>query len=279
MQEVVLDAVLDTLKALPFLLGAYLLMELLEHRNLGARHGLLQRLGPAGGAVLGCVPQCGFSVAAANLYAARFITPGTLLAVFLATSDEAVLILLSQPQALGEVAKLLGVKLVAAAAFGFLADRLLGRFLHGEDTPDPHLLCQEAHCGCGGQGIVKPALKHTGQIALFLLAVNLLLGLAMDAMGEAALSRLLLSGSAFQPLLTGLIGFIPNCAASVLLTELYLGGTLSFGSAVAGLCTGAGLGLAVLFRVNKPLRENLALAGLLYAAAVVTGAVCGAVLP
>lgn len=267
MLEVLLDALLDTLKAVPFLFGAYLLMELLEHRQSAKQPALLQKMGPLGGAVLGCVPQCGFSVAAANLYAARIITPGTLLAVFLATSDEAVLILLSQPQALGEVGRLLGVKLVAAAAFGFLADLLLRR----RDRPDPHPLCEDAHCGCDGHGIVKPALKHTLQISLFLLAVNLLLGLVLDAVGEEVLSRLLLSGSVFQPLLTALIGFIPNCAASVLLTELYLSGTLSFGAAVAGLCTGAGVGLAMLFRVNKPQWQNFALMGALYVCAVATG--------
>jgi len=271
MLEVVLDAVLDTLKALPFLFGAYLLMELLEHRHSGKQPAVLQKLGPLGGAVLGCVPQCGFSVAAANLYAARFITPGTLLAVFLATSDEAILIMLSQPQALGEVGRLLGVKLVAAVIFGFLVDFVLRVFEHGGSTPNPHHLCEDAHCGCDGHGIVKPALKHTLQISLFLLAVNLLLGVVLALIGEEALSRLLLSGSAFQPLLTGLIGFIPNCAASVLLTELYLSGALSFGSAVAGLCTGAGLGLAVLFRVNKPQWQNFALMGALYVGAVATG--------
>lgn len=277
MLEVILDAVLDALKALPFLFAAYLLLELLEHRRAGKPPVLLQKLGPLGGAVLGCVPQCGFSVAAANLYAARFITPGTLLAVFLATSDEAVLILLSQPQALPEVAKLLGVKLVAGAAAGFLLDLAL----RPSTQPNPHPLCEEAHCGCGegGHGIVQAALRHTLRIFLFLLGINLVLGLALHIIGEEALSRLLLSGSVFQPLLAGLLGFIPNCAASVLLTELYLSGALSFGSAVAGLCTGAGLGLAVLFRVNRPQKENLALAGALYAAAVATGFLCGWAFP
>lgn len=272
MQEIIADAVLDALKALPFLLGAYLLMEFLEHRR-SRQPEMLRRLGPLGGAVLGCVPQCGFSVAAANLYAARYITPGTLLAVFLATSDEAVLILLTEPQALLEIGKLLGVKVAAAVVFGFLVDLAL----RSAPQPDPHPLCEEAHCGCDGHGIVKPALRHTLRIFLFLLIVNLLLGVALEAVGEGNLSRLLLSGSVFQPFLTGLIGFIPNCAASVLLTELYLSGTLSFGSAVAGLCTGAGLGLAVLFRVNKPQKENFFLAGILYVGAVVTGSLCNLV--
>lgn len=278
MLDVILDGVLDALKALPFLFGAYLLMEFFEHRRAGRQPALLQKLGPLGGAVLGCFPQCGFSVAAANLYAARYITPGTLLAVFLATSDEAVLLLLSQPQALVEIVKLVGVKLLAGAVFGFLADLAL-RFLgHVPDLPDAHPVCKEAHCGCEGHGIVRPALKHTLQVFLFLVGVNLLLGFALYAVGDEQLSRLLLAGSVWQPLLAGLIGFIPNCAASVLLTELYLSGALSFGSAVAGLCTGAGLGLAVLFRVNRPQKQNFAFMGALYVAAVLTGGLCNLLL-
>lgn len=279
MSEVLLDAVWDAAKTLPFLLGAYLLLEFLEHRWAGRQPALLTKLGPVGGALLGCVPQCGFSVAAANFYAARLITPGTLLAVFLATSDEALLILLSRPQALQETARLLGVKLAAAVALGLLADWALRRFYKAPVKPALHELCEHQHCGCGAHGILRPALQHTGHIFLFLLAVNAALGCLLHLAGEEAISRFLLTGSAFQPLLAALLGFIPNCAASVLLTELYLAGSLSFGSAVAGLCTGAGLGLAVLFRVNRPQRENFFLAGALYAGAVATGVLCNWLFP
>lgn len=279
MQEVLLDAVWDALKTLPFLFGAYLLMEFFEHRWEGRQPVLLAKLGPVGGAVLGCVPQCGFSVAAANFYAARLITPGTLLAVFLATSDEALLILLSRPGALQEVARLLGVKVAAAIALGLLADLAFRRFGKGVPGRALHELCEHEHCGCGTGGILRPALTHTARIFLFLLFINAALGCLLYWVGEGALSRLLLGGSVFQPLLAAFLGFIPNCAASVLLTELYLAGSLSFGSAVAGLCTGAGLGLAVLFRVNRPQRENFILAGVLYAGAVATGLLCSWLFP
>lgn len=146
MVDLLLDALLDTLKTLPFLFGAYLLMEYLEHRAGDKLTAALSRLGPwgpLGGALLGCVPQCGFSVAAANFYAGRLITPGTLLAVFLATSDEAVPILLAQPGALPDLGKLLGVKLVGAAAAGLLADLLARRFLTAPSEPPFQDLCQD----------------------------------------------------------------------------------------------------------------------------------------
>lgn len=275
MEEIILDALLDSLKSLPFLFGAYLLIEFLEHhasQRLTNALSKLGPLGPVGGALLGCVPQCGFSVAAANFYAGRLISPGTLLAVFLATSDEAVPILLSRPGALPDLGHLLAVKLLAAALFGILADFIVIKILKPSPTQPFHDLCKD--CGCEEKGVFRSALGHTAQIFIFLVVINLALSFAIYFVGEENISRLLLSGSVFQPLLAALIGFIPNCAASVILTELYLGGSLSFGAAVAGLCTGAGLGLAVLFRVNKDWKENLWIALALYAAAVVTGTVC-----
>lgn len=275
MWELVLDAVLDALKTLPFLFGAYLLIEFLEHRASEKLTGALQKMGPfgpLGGAVLGCVPQCGFSVAAANFYAGRLITPGTLLAVFLATSDEAVPILLSRPGSGKALLSLLSVKLLSAALFGFLIDLICRRVLKLPAEKPFCSLCED--CDCEHEGIFLSALRHTGKVFFFLLLVNLLLGGAIHWIGEETLSRFLLSGSMLQPLLAGLIGFLPNCAASVLLTELYLSGSLSFGAAVAGLCTGAGLGLLVLFRTNRRWKENLALSGALYGAAVLTGFFC-----
>lgn len=277
MLDFLLDALLDTVKTLPFLFGAYLLIEFLEHRASEKLTGALAKLGPfgpLGGAVLGLVPQCGFSVAAANFYAGRLITPGTLVAVFLATSDEALPILLSHPGALPDLLLLLGVKLVSGIVFGLLTD-LLWKRLPSRDTQAPFEdLCRD--CDCEHHGIIHSALVHTVRIALFLLIVNLVLGGAIHLVGEERISQVLLSGSVFQPLVAGLIGFIPNCAASVILTELYLSGSLSFGAVVAGLCTGAGLGLAVLFKYNRHLKENLLLTAALYVGAVLTGLVCGA---
>ena len=278
MLDILLDALIDTLKTLPFLFGAYLLIEFLEHRASEKLTGALRRLGPfgpVGGAVLGLVPQCGFSVAAANFYAGRLITPGTLVAVFLATSDEALPILVSQPGALPDLLFLLGVKLVSGAVFGVLTDLIWKRLPHRTPEHPFEELCKD--CDCEHHGIFRAALTHTVRIALFLLLVNLVLGGAIHFVGEERISQVLLSGSVLQPFVAALIGFIPNCASSVILTELYLSGSLSFGAAVAGLCTGAGVGLAVLFQYNRRWKENLLLVGILYVSAVITGLVCGAV--
>ena len=272
MPRIILDAIIDTVKALPFLFGAYLLIEWLERRANDKFVKILGGpLGPVGGAVLGCVPQCGFSVAAANFYAGRLISPGALVAVFLATSDEAIPLMLAEPEAFPDLFLLLGVKLISAAVFGLLIDLVCRRVMKRSPGQPFQELC--AHCNCEG-GIFRAALHHTGEVALFLFLVSLFLGLAIYFVGDENIALLLLSGNVFQPFLTALIGFIPNCAASVILTRLFLGGALPFGSTVAGLCTGAGLGLIVLFRTNRHLKENFLLVGALYAGAVLTGLVC-----
>ena len=269
--DVFLDALLDSLKMLPFLFVAYLILEYIEHKSSTKFAKILgsSKLGPIGGALLGCLPQCGFSVTAANLYAGRVITVGTLAAVFLSTSDEALPLMLAHPESYPMLFLLLGCKVVIAIAAGFLFDLLTKRFRKEEEpTEEIHALCKHCHCD---HGIVLSALRHTVSIFVFIFVVLLVLNLGVEWIGEENLSALLLQGSIFQPLVAGLIGFIPNCAASVLLTELYLSGGISFGSAVAGLCTGAGIGLAVLWRVNRSWKENLAIMGGLYVVGVAFG--------
>jgi len=265
-------AALDALKTLPFLFIAYVLIEYLEHRGSVQLKNSLQKLGkfgPVGGAALGIIPQCGFSVAASNFYAGRIISVGTLLAVFLSTSDEAIPILLSQPEMRGYILPVMGVKLLSAIVFGFAADLLVKLFAKQEDEAPFEELC--AKCDCDHHGVLRSALHHTVHIFLFIFAVNLLLEAAIHFIGEDKISALLLSGSFFQPMLTALIGLIPNCAASVIITELFVSGSLSFGSCIAGLCSGAGMGVVVLFRANRRVKENFAILGALYVSAVLTG--------
>ncbi len=262
--DIILDALLDSLKMLPFLFGAYFLMEWLEHSSGERMEKTLagaRRLGPVTGALLGCIPQCGFSVAAANLYAGRVITLGTLAAVFLSTSDEAVPLLLGAPEQAGVLLPLLGFKV----ALGALAGMVIDWALRGRPAPKEgiHDLCE--NCGCEEGNVLSSALRHTGSIFLFILAVNLLLGWGVTVLGEERLSALLLSQSLLQPLAAALLGLIPNCAASVLLTRLYLAGTVSFGSLAAGLSAASGVGLMVLFRANPRPRENLAITALIWA--------------
>lgn len=272
--DVLLDTLFDTLKMLPFLFGVYLLIEYLEHKASDRLPNALRKMGafgPIGGAALGCLPQCGFSVAASNLYSGRLISLGTLIAVFVATSDEAVPILLASPQGAGKVLGLILAKLIVAAVAGLLID-LIVRVIRGRrnEQDEPYRdLCED--CGCEEHGVVYSAIKHTVQITIFVFIVSLILGLGIALLGEDTLRRVMMTDSPLQPFLTALIGLIPNCAASVVLTDLYAAGSLSFASVISGLSTGAGLGLVVLFKTNKSIRENIAIAAVLYFVGVFAG--------
>lgn len=270
--DVLAEALIDSLKMLPFLFGVYLLIEFLEHKSSGKMVRTLQKLGPfgaVGGALLGCVPQCGFSVAAANLYSGRMISAGTLIAVFISTSDEAVPIIFGNPQNAKTAIKLLAVKVAIAIVVGIICDLVL-KALNKPVLEKPcEQLCE--HCGCENHGILYSAAKHTVSIFLFILAISVVLGGLIEIIGQENLSKLLLTDSVFQPFLAALIGFIPNCAASVILTQLFIEGGLTFGSLVAGLSTGAGLGLVVLFKTNKHFKQNISIAAVLYIAGALSG--------
>lgn len=272
--DVLSDTFFDTLKMLPFLFGVYLLIEYLEHKASDKLPEALRRMGPfgpIGGAVMGCIPQCGFSVAASNLYSGRLISLGTLLAVFVATSDEAVPILLASPEGAKKILPLIAAKLLVAVTAGIIVDTLIRLIKgHRNEQDEPyHDLCED--CGCEENGVLRSALKHTVQITVFVFAVSFALGLAIALLGDDALNRILMTDSPFQPFLAALIGLIPNCAASVVLTNLYAAGSLSYGSVIAGLSTGAGLGLVVLFKTNKNLKENISIAAMLYFIGVFAG--------
>lgn len=275
--DVLADAWGDSVKMLPFLYLAYLLIEWLE-RHHGAR--IEQALAGGGrwgfipGALLGCVPQCGFSAVASNLYASRVITPGTLLAVFIATSDEAIPLLAAEPSQWGSLALLLLSKAVFAMVGGALLDvplrHVLPRSLYGgyaghADEVD----CHEEHEE--HSGIWLAALRHTVEIFLFILLFSALIGLCFAWVGEDTITAALAGMGFLQPVLTALVGLVPNCAASVLLAQLYIDGAISFGSLFAGLTAGAGVGLAVLWRVNPSWKQNLFMTGLLWAVGAAAG--------
>lgn len=271
LEHVFIHTVNDTIRMLPFLFVAFLLLEALEHYSSSwIRQTLikLEKAGPIVGALFGCIPQCGFSVMAANLYAGGVVSLGTLLAVFLATSDEALLILMAHPGYERDIFFLLIVKVIIAVIAGYLADIFFARFICTKKEIGD--LCH--HCGCHDHhGIIRPALNHTVKLFAYIFVFTGILTFIIEAAGLESVSSFLLQGSIFQPFLAALLGFIPNCAASVLLTELYLGGALSFASVIAGLCTNAGIGLIVLFKVNGSKKECLKFVVLLYAAAVISG--------
>ncbi len=273
MLDALLDALLDTARLLPFLYLTYLAMELLEHHWKERTGALLQRagrLGPLWGGLLGVVPQCGFSAAAAGLYAGRVLSLGTLLAVFLSTSDEMLPLLLSSRTPADEIFRILGLKALTGVVAGFLVDALRRRPIGTETIRE---LCEGERCGCGRRGVFAAALLHTAALGVLLLLVNAALGLLLVRLGPDALRAALTTRPALSVLLAALVGLIPNCAASVAITTLYLDGLLGFGAMMAGLLVNAGMGLLVLFRVNRDWRENVRVTLLLYALGVTFGGV------
>ena len=261
---------LDSLKILPFLFFTYLLMELLEHKagdRVQAAISKAGKAGPAIGGALGLIPQCGFSTMAAGLYAGHVITPGTLLAVFLATSDEMLPVFLGAGVSAGRIFTVLGLKLGIALVTGFVTDLCLrGRIreMHVED------LCEEEHCHCE-RGVLRSAIHHTIHIFVFVLIINLLLTGAFELIGEARIATAVNSVPVLGTVLAAVIGLIPNCAASVAIATLWTHGVISGGAMLAGLLTGAGAGLLVLFRTNKHAKENLQLLLILLAVGIVCG--------
>ena len=260
----------ELLFTVPLLFLAYLLMEYIEHKASEKMENSISKIGKFGpflGTGLGLIPQCGFSASCSNLYATGLITEGTLIAVFIATSDEAIPLLFADGSVRGEIWKFIVVKIVFGILIGFMVDIMLKI---AKIEKEPMELCED--CGCEEEGgIIKPALKHTLKTALFILVVSFALGIVMEFVGEDILHKVLLTNSYAQPFVASLLGLIPNCSVSVAMIELYSEGVLSFGAACAGLCSGAGIGLAVLFKTNKSLKENLRIVGILYATSAMIG--------
>ena len=274
--DVLKETVIDSLKLLPFLFAVYLAIEIIEDRAEEKTVALVHRAGrwgPVLGGVLGVVPQCGFSAATSNLYAGGIITRGTLLAVFLSTSDEMLPILISGGAPVGLILKILGYKVLSGALAGILLDTVekkLGRERHRS----LHELCEQEDCHCE-DGILKSALRHTGKIFLFLFAVTLVMNFAVELLGPERLGSFILHRPVAGELLAGIIGLIPNCAASVVLTSLYLQGAMSAGAMISGLLVGSGVGLLVLFRMNRDWKDNLVTLGALYVSGVFFGLLAG----
>lgn len=274
MIDVILDTLLDVVKLLPFLFLTYLAMEYLEHKTGDKAELLVKkagRFGPVIGGVLGIVPQCGFSAAASNLYAGRVISLGTLMAIYLSTSDEMLPILISEQVSFWLIVKILLAKAVIGMVAGLIIDFLL-RKKGLEQHEHIHDICEHEHCHCE-KGIFRSALSHTAQITFFILLITFALNLILYFVGEDALANLILSKPVVGPLLASLVGLIPNCAGSVVITQLYLENVIGIGAAMAGLLTGSGVGLLVLFRVNHNRKENLRILGLLYGIGVLAGIV------
>ena len=274
--DVIKEALLDTLKTVPFLFLAYLLMEWLEHRAEEESARTVSRAGvlaPVAGGLIGIVPQCGFSAAVSNLYASGIVTRGTLLAVFLSTSDEMLPILISRRAELGLILKILGYKCAVAIIVGLTID-FIGRRLARESSKTIEAICEQEGCKCE-DGVLKSALFHTLKITLFLFVTACVIGLAVEAVGTEQLEHFILNKPFLGEALAGLVGLIPNCAASVVLTDLFLKGGISFGGMMSGLLCASGVGLLVLFRMNRNLKENLLTLLILYVSGLIFGLLAG----
>ena len=273
MIEVLLDTLIDGLKLVPFLLVAFLLIEFIEHKLNRKSKDIVSKagkFGPLFGGLLGAIPQCGFSVMATNLYATRIITIGTLISIYLSTSDEMLPILLSNKAETTLIIKIILIKIIVGTLYGFIIDLILKKKKNSKIQEISYEICDEEHCNCS-HGIIKSACKHTITTLIFIMATTLVLNTLMDIFGEEILSKLLLKNSVFASFITSLISLIPNCGSSVIITELYLNNAITFGSLIGGLLTGTGVGILVLFRVNKPLKDNIKILSMIYILGVITG--------
>lgn len=266
--EVLKDAFFDSVKMVPFLFGAFLLLELLERRTEMARSlNKVKGAGPAVGALLGVLPECGPPILAANLFSGGVITLGTLISVFIATSDEAIVILLGDRGLTRDVIWILVTKLLIAVIAGYGVD-LLHRKSYGKSEIAPGTF---DHHGHHSTSIWKCALNHTVSVWLYLFIFNTLLNMVLEMIAIETLSTYLLKDSFIQPVFTALVGLIPNCAASVILTQLYMNGIANFAALIAGLCTCTGVGCVVLFRTNKRAKDCVKIVVLLYFISVAAG--------
>lgn len=274
--EIIADALLDSLKVFPFLFLMYVLIEFLENStNITKNKNILRgRLAPLLGAATGIIPQCGFSVMAAKLYDKKIIRTGTVLAVFLATSDEALIILLSEGTKAFAVMPVIAIKFVVAVAVGYLLNGLYRNESLSELSENEAI--RGNACGHDHEEDSKVRryllhpLVHSVQIFAYILVVNLAFGFAMH-FAEVPITNFLEQGLWFQPLIAGLVGLIPNCASSVLVTQSYVLGAISFGGMMAGLCANAGLGFVILFKNIREWKRNLLLVAVLYAVSVGVG--------
>ena len=272
MEHIISHSIEDTLTITPFLFIAFLFMEYIEHKFNKKTKNIIERAGKSGpllGSILGVFPQCGFSVMGTNFYAARIISLGTLVSIYLSTSDEMLPIMLSEGLKLSQIFYILFIKVVIAIIAGFLIDYI---YRNKKVTKKViHELCEEEHCDCHHDGIIKSSIKHTLNIVLFIFITNLIITGLIETIGEDNMSEILFKNTIFGPFIASLFGLIPNCASSVIITELFLSGAISFGSLIAGLLTGSGIAILVLFKINKNLKENFHILGLVYFVGVISG--------
>ncbi|MDD3412819.1 MAG: putative manganese transporter [Lachnospiraceae bacterium] len=270
------DTLVDNLRLLPFLFLTYLVMELLEHKAGHKSMSLIQKsgkFGPLIGGILGAFPQCGFSASASSLYAGRIITIGTLLSVYLSTSDEMFPIMISASVAPAIIIKILILKVLIGIITGFIIEFVYVKILKKQEKAmDIHTVCKHEKCSCE-EGVLISASKHTLKIFVFLFLISFLLNMGISYIGENNISAIFTNLPFVGVFVAGIVGLVPNCAASIVITELYLQGMISTGALIAGLLVSAGVGILILFRLNRNIRQNLSIVLILYASGVIWGTI------
>lgn len=269
MQEIILDTILDCLKILPFLFIAFLIIEFFEHKLSHKTEDTIKKagkFGPLFGSLLGALPQCGFSILATNLYITRIISLGTLIAIYLSTSDEMLPILIAEKAPIDSILFLVVLKILIGMICGFIIDLIIRK----EETKEHFEICEHDHCDCE-HGIVMSAIKHTLKILIFIFVITFILNAAFHYIGEDNIKHIFDKTNFFTPFIAALIGLIPNCGSSIILTELYITNILPLSSALAGLLANSGVALLILFKSNKNIKENLKIVGILYSISAITG--------
>lgn len=268
MLEVIQDTLFDTIKLLPFLFVAFLIIEFIEHKLSNKQENIISKsgkLGPIVGALLGAVPQCGFSVLATNLYVTRIISLGSLISIYLSTSDELIPLMISHNAPLTKILSIVSIKVVIGIISGFLIDLFIRK-----TTKSDFVLCEDEDCDCD-HSIIKSSLIHTLKIAFFILIITFLINILFHFVDLSFLESALKNNKILTPFIASLIGLIPNCASSVMISELYLNNLISLGTTLSGLLTGSGVAIMVLVRKNKNISENLFIIGLIYIIGVIWG--------
>ena len=271
MIDIIQDALLDTAKLIPYLFITFIIIELIEHKLDNEK--ILKKsnkFGPIIGGILGALPQCGISTMASNLYANRVITIGTLIAIFLSTSDEMLPMMISRSANIKTILGIVFTKVIIGIILGLIIDRIYKR----KDEKVEKIIhnhCDEEHCHCEEEGIFLSSFTHTIKIVLFILIINLVLNGIIYIIGEETLKNILINKNILVYFLSSLIGLIPNCASSIVITELYLQNMITIGTLFSGLLTGSGLGLLILFKTNKNLKENISILTTIYLIGVIVG--------
>ena len=275
MLDIMLDTIIDVLKIFPFVFFAFVLIEIFEHsfnKNSKKIMEKTKKVGPLIGSGLGLIPQCGFSVFATDLYITRIISLGTLISIYLTTSDEMLIVMLSEKVDIDIIFKILFIKFLIGLLCGLIIDIVISKISRKEDKVN-YSICNDEDCHCDEDGIVVASLKHTLRTIIIIALVTFVINVLMEYKGNQFISKLFLKDNIFGPFISSIVGLIPSCGSSVILTELYIENAISFSSMIAGLLTNSGVALIVLFKSNKNIKDNFKILGLLYFIGVLSGVI------